>query len=108
MKKDLPASMENLSSSKTLFKNIKYGISINRSVLKDEKKIRTRHQKQLQNLLNEKNKEINIQTNPDSAVTDFSSHSLTKEEHSILQFGLKHGVATRPNQSSILAYAENI
>ena len=37
-----------------------------------------------------------------------SSHVLTNEEHSILQFGLEHVLANHPNQSGILAYAEDI
>ena len=37
-----------------------------------------------------------------------SSHDLSNEELSILKFGLKHGLATRPNESNILPYAEDI
>ena len=48
-----------------------------------------------------------MQRNPNSAVTNLSSYVLTNEEHSILQFGLKHGLDTRPNQSSIFAYVED-
>ena len=36
------------------------------------------------------------------------SYNLTNEEHSILKFGLKHGLATGPNESNILSYAEDI
>ena len=39
---------------------------------------------------------------------NLSSYILTNEELSILQIGLKRGLATRPNQSSILAYTEDI
>ena len=59
-------------------------ISINRSVLKDEKKIKKHYQKKLQNLTSEKNKENNIQENQDFVVTNLSSHVLTNEEQSIL------------------------
>ena len=100
--------MENLSSATTLFKSIILRISINLSLLKDEKMIIKRHQKKLQSLLDEKNKENKIQANPNPVVANLSSHVLTSEEHSILQFELKHGLATRPNQSSIFAYAEDI
>lgn len=31
---------------------------------------------------------------------------LTNEEQGILQLGLKHGLASRPNQSGILVYAD--
>lgn len=39
---------------------------------------------------------------------NLSSYILTNEELSILQIGLKRGLVTRPNQSSILAYTEDI
>ena len=73
--KNLPALMENLSSSATSIKIIILRIFINQLVIKDEKKIIKRHQKKLQNLLDEKNKEH---------LTNFSSHVLTNEEHGIL------------------------
>ena len=108
LRKDLTTSMENLPYATTLFKSIILRTSINRSVLKDEKMIIKRHKKKLQSLLDEKNKENNIQVNPNPVATNLSSHVLTNEEHSILQFGLKHGLTTRRNQSSIFAYAEDI
>ena len=37
-----------------------------------------------------------------------SSHDLSNEEISILKFGLKHGLATRLNESNILSYVEGI
>ena len=37
-----------------------------------------------------------------------SSHVPSNEEYSILKFRLKYGLATRPNESNILAYAEEI
>ena len=80
LREDPTTSMENLSSTTTLFKSIILRISINRSLLKYEKKIIKRHQNKLQNLLNEKNKENIIQTNPNLVVTNLSSHVLTNEE----------------------------
>ena len=41
-------------------------------------------------------------------VTNLSSHVLSNVEYSISKFGLKYGLATRPNESNILAYAEDI
>ena len=97
--------MKALSSSTTFFKSI---ISINRSVLKDEKKIIKRHRNKSDSLIKEKNKENNIHENPNAIVTNFSSHDLSNEVLSILKFGLKLGLATRPNESNILSYAEDI
>ena len=108
MSKDLTILMENLSSVTTLFKSIILRIAIGRSVLRDEKKIIKHHPKKLQSLLNKKNKENNIQANPNPVVTNFSSHVLTNEGDNILQFGIKHVLATRPNQIIIFAYSEDI
>ena len=80
LREDPTTSMENLSSTTTLFKSIILRISINRSLLKYEKKIIKRHQNKLQSLLNEKNKENIIQINPNLVVTNLSSHVLTNEE----------------------------
>ena len=41
-------------------------------------------------------------------VTNLSSHVLSNVEYSISKFGLKYGLATRPNESNILAYSEDI
>ena len=108
LRKKLRDSMKVLSLSTTFFKSIILRISINQSVLKDEKKIIKRHQKKLDSLINEKNKENNLHENPNPVVANLSSHDLSNEELSILKFVLKHGLATRPNKSNILSYAEDI
>ena len=41
-------------------------------------------------------------------VTDLPSHGLSNEEYSILKFIWKYGLATCPNESNILAYAEHM
>ena len=41
-------------------------------------------------------------------VTNLSSHVLSNVEYSISKFGLKYGLATRPNESNILACSEDI
>ena len=72
-----------LSSSTTFFKSIILRISINQSVLKDEKKIIKHHQNKLDNLIKERNKENNINKNPNLVITNLSSHDLSNEELSI-------------------------
>ena len=65
------------------------------------------HQNKLQN--DEKIKENKIEANPNlEFIKNSSSHVLTNQEHSMQQFGLKHGLPTLPNQGSIRAYAEDI
>ena len=46
--------------------------------------------------------------NPNPVVTNLSSHVFNNKEHSILQFGLKHGLDTHPNESSIFTYPEDL
>ena len=41
-------------------------------------------------------------------VNNLSNYILSNEEYSILKFGLKYGLATRPNESNILDYREDI
>ena len=54
MKKDFKTAVENLIASKTFFRRVVLKISINRSVIKEEKLVLKRHQK-LDDLLKEKN-----------------------------------------------------
>ena len=99
--------MNYLLSYTTLFKGYVLKISINRLVLKEEKKIK-QHWKNLDTLLEERDKNIGISTNPNTIIINLSSHVLTEGEYYILQDGLKHGLATCPKENDTLAYAENI
>ena len=108
MKKDFKTAMENLLASATFFTGVVLRISINRSVIKEEKLVLKRHQMKLHDLLKEKNNLNDIYDNPNTVVTNLSSHVLSNEEYSILKFGLKYGLPTCPNESNILAYAEDI
>ena len=101
MKEDFKTVMENLLPSTTFFKGVVLEISISFSVIKQEKLVLKRHQKKLDNLLKEKNKLNDIYDNPNIVVTNFSSHALSNKEYSILKFGLKYGLVTRPNESNI-------
>ena len=49
-----------------------------------------------------------MSANPNTIITNLSSHVLTEGEYDTFQYGLKHGLATRSNESDMLAYAENI
>ena len=67
-----------------------------------------RHEKKYQNLLNEKAQIEGTLQNPNQTIWNFSSHVLTNEEESTLKYGLKHGIAKRPNEDDILASAEAV
>ena len=77
-------------------------------MIKEEKLVLKRHQKKLDNHLQEKNKLDDIYDNSNTAVTNLSSHVLSNEEYSNLKFGIKYGIVTRPSESNIFAYAEDI
>ena len=59
-------------------------------------------------MLEERDRNIGISTNPNTFITNLSSNVLTEGEYYILQDGLKHGLATCHKENDILAYAENI
>ena len=48
-----------------------------------------------------------ISNNPNSIITNLTDDFLTSEEH-VHRFGLKHGLATRPKESDVIASAESI
>ena len=100
--------MEKLLASTTFFKGAVLKISINCSVIKEEKLVLKRHQKKLYILLKDKNESSDIYGNLNTVVTNLPCHVLSNEEYSTLKFRLKYGLATRPNESNILVYAEEI
>ena len=59
-------------------------------------------------MLEERDKNREISTNPKTIITNLSIHVLAEGEYDILQYELKHGLATRPKENDILAYAEDI
>ena len=105
IKKDFKTTMENLLVSTTFFKEVVLKISINSFVIKEEKLVLKRHQKNL----DKEKKELNdIYDNPNTVVANLLSHVLSNEDYRILKFGLKCGLSTCPNESNILAYAKDI
>ena len=60
------------------------------------------------NLLNEKAQIKGTVENPNQTIWNFSAHVLTDQEEATLKFGLKHGIAKRPNEDDILASAEAV
>ena len=58
--------------------------------------------------LRERNISTGITKNPNEIITNLTGDTITSEQDSILQFGLKHNLATRPKESDITATAESI
>ena len=67
-----------------------------------------RHERKFNSLLREHAISTGIKNNPNEIITNLTGDTLTQEEESILRFGLKHNLATRPNESQIIATAESI
>ena len=51
---------------------------------------------------------IGLRQNPNEIVTNLTGDTITTEHESNLRFGLKHGLATRPKESDVIAPAESI
>ena len=49
-----------------------------------------------------------FKNNPDDIITNLTGVQLTDEGESILRFGLKHNLATRLNETDVIAKAESI
>ena len=70
--------------------------------------VQKRHDKKFGNLMEEKAKLEGTMENPNKTIWNFSSHDLSNEEHSVLKYGLRHGIAKRPDDDEILASAEAV
>ena len=67
-----------------------------------------RHERKYSSLLHEHNISTGLANNPNDTITNLTRDVLTNEKESILRFGLKHGLATRPKESDVIASAESI
>ena len=70
--------------------------------------VEKRHDKKFNNLIKEKSIAEGTEENPNKTIRNFSSHVLSNEEHETLKFGLKHGLARRPEEDDILATVESL
>ena len=68
--------------------------------------VQKRHDKKFANLMKEKADHEGTNENPNELIWNFSGENLTNEEEATLKYGLKHGVANRPNENDIMASAE--
>ena len=73
-----------------------------------KKRINDRHRKKLDKLLVEKSIREGIQKNPNEIITNLSDVTLSSEEIEVLEFGLKHGIATTPSESEMFVVVEDM
>ena len=100
------------NESEALYRNMTYmkkwmvKHSIQNTAEDEKVKVEKRHEKKFSNLLREKSQIEGTAENPNRIIWNFSSHPLENEEYQTLQYGLKHGIAKKPNEDEILASAE--
>ena len=67
-----------------------------------------KHQKKLDPIIVNKTIRDGIKKNPNTSITNLTDMELTESELSVLKYGLKHRLLTRPKESEMVAIAENI
>ena len=75
---------------------------------KNLSKVSERHERKFKSLLHEYNISTGITNNPNEIINNLTGETITNEEESILRYGLKHGLATRPKETDVTAAAESI
>ena len=105
LKKALQEHKLSIASQTTWFQNIKLKYHAQRPIDKKLLQISRRHEHKFQSLLKEHAILTGIRHNPNEIITNLSGDALTPEQESVLRFGLKHGLATRPNESDVIASA---
>ena len=97
-----------LRQSTTWLKYYSILFSINRLQSKKTHLIELRHQKKHDNLIIEKRLCDCTQRNPNKIITNLTNITLTQDEISVLELGLKHGVLPRPKEPEMITIAENV
>ena len=108
LKKEHDYSKEKLLPSTTWMKGQIILFSINRMQSKRCLYIKEKHQKNLDAIIVNKTIRNGIKKNPNNIITNLTDMELTKNEVSVLKFGLKHGLLRRPKQSEMIVIAEDI
>ena len=106
LKEDLRRETSTLYANMTYFKRWAVKHSIQKTICLEAKIVTARHEKKFDNLLKEKSTKDGTCDNPNQTIWNLSSHVLTNEEYQLLQYGLKHGLASKPRDNDILASAE--
>ena len=108
LKKEHDYSKEKLLPSTTWTKGQIILFSINRMQSKHCHYINKKHQKKLDAIIVNKTIRYGIKKNPDSIITNSIDMELTENEVSILKYGLKHRLLTRPKESEIIVIVVDI
>ena len=82
--------------------------SINRLLGNEKSKVTARHERKLNTLIELKQTADAIEENPNDTIINLSGRTLSPDEINVLKLGLRHGIATRPNQFEIMAVSEDV
>ena len=106
LKDEVTKESDLLYADMTFLKKYALKYSISKGIEIEKRLVTKRHEKKFTNLVDEKALTEGTKENPNKTIWNFSSHTLSDEEHDTLKYGLKHGLATSPREEEILASAE--
>ena len=79
------------------------------SLLKSEMaKVRTRHNKKMDNLLSLKQAIDGLQENPNYVILNLSGQDLSDDQIDVLKLGLRHSFSTRPSELEMMSISEDL
>ena len=108
LKAELPLFKERLMAHGNWLKMTCIRYSAESFANRDLIPIKDRHQRKFNNLLKEYDTLLGCQENPNAVITNLSGETLTPPQQAILKYGLKYSLATRPKESDMIVFAENI
>ena len=82
--------------------------SINRLLKSEMAKVKTRHNKKIDNLLLLKQAIDGLQENPYDVILNLSGQDLSDDQIDVLKLGLHHGFATRLNELEMMSISEDL
>ena len=85
-----------------IYQSIKIGVE------KYVKPIREKLQRKLELMIKERDRNSGISQNPNTIITNLSTHILSDAEYDTLRFGLNHGLAKQPKDTEMFVVAEEL
>ncbi|XP_066931457.1 uncharacterized protein [Clytia hemisphaerica] len=98
---------ETLNSNATFMRKFVIEHSIKIGVNKFIKPIRDKLNHKLDLIIKERDRLNGISKNPNTIITNLSSHTLSEDEYKTLRFGLNHGLAKQPKDTELLLLQKN-
>ena len=108
MKEEVQLESNKLFNNMTIMRKWMVKKSVENIVNIEKRLVQKRHDKKFKDLLNEKSKVEGTTENPNKTIWNFSSQELTNDEYETLRYGLRHGIAKKPDDNEILASAEAV